>query len=146
MACDFVGHPVVAEPEPSETQVRAFREKHGLSGQRILLVLPGSRRSEVSRLAPRFGEALRPVLSAVKAVMRLVNRLVAQMAHSKTDDEAAHLLALFLSALQPLQTIPSEVRETIPDLVGFRQQLGPAGMFDRLLAILTTTPDNQPYN
>lgn len=62
MECDFVGHPVVAEPVPSFEQIENFRQKRGLTGQKILLVLPGSRRSEVSRLAPRFGEALRPVL------------------------------------------------------------------------------------
>ncbi|QGX98574.1 lipid-A-disaccharide synthase [Roseovarius faecimaris] len=64
MACDFVGHPVVAEPVPSAAEIAAFREGHGIGEGRILLVLPGSRRSEVSRLAPRFGEALRPVLAA----------------------------------------------------------------------------------
>jgi len=62
MECDFVGHPVVAEPAPSAEQVRAFRDKHGFGSDPVLLVLPGSRRSEVRRLAPIFGEALRPVL------------------------------------------------------------------------------------
>lgn len=63
MTCDFVGHPVVAEPVPSDEDIAQFREKHGLAGQKILLVLPGSRRSEVTRLAPRFGEALTHVLA-----------------------------------------------------------------------------------
>ena len=62
MACDFVGHPVVSEPQAGAEDVAAFREKHGLSDAPVLLVLPGSRRGEVARLAPIFGEALRPVL------------------------------------------------------------------------------------
>ena len=62
MSCDFVGHPVVTEPVPSADQVAAFRETHEIGAAPMLLVLPGSRRSEVARLAPRFGEALRPVL------------------------------------------------------------------------------------
>jgi len=100
MACDFVGHPVVAEPVPSETQVRAFREKHGLSGQRILLVLPGSRRSEVSRLAPRFGEALRPVLQR-HPDLQLV---------SPTTSAAAPVLreAVHSWPVQPLITAPGD--------------------------------------
>ena len=62
MECDFVGHPVVDEPVPSHKDITYFRDKHALGTDPILLVLPGSRRSEVLRLAPRFGEALRTVL------------------------------------------------------------------------------------
>ena len=62
MECDFVGHPVVAEPEPDAAQVARFRARHGFGGDPVMLVLPGSRRSEVRRLAPIFGEALRPVV------------------------------------------------------------------------------------
>jgi lipid-A-disaccharide synthase len=63
MACDFVGHPVVAEPAPNAAQLAEFRTKHGFGDAPVMLVLPGSRRSEVKRLAPIFGEALRPVLA-----------------------------------------------------------------------------------
>lgn len=59
MTCDFVGHPVVAEPLATDAELTAFRATHGLSGEKTLLVLPGSRKSEVTRLAPVFGEALR---------------------------------------------------------------------------------------
>ncbi len=59
MTCDFVGHPVVAEPVASADEARAFRAAHGIAAEdRLVLVLPGSRRSEVARLAPIFGEAL----------------------------------------------------------------------------------------
>ncbi len=63
MRCEFVGHPVVAEPLASEAEVAAFRDRLGLGQAPIILALPGSRRSEVSRLAPIFGEALRPVIA-----------------------------------------------------------------------------------
>lgn len=62
MECDFVGHPVVAEPIPTDAQVAAFRDRRRIGEAPVMLVLPGSRRSEVKRLAPIFGEALRPVL------------------------------------------------------------------------------------
>lgn len=62
MACDFVGHPVVAEPQATAADIAAFRAQHGLGEAPILLVLPGSRRGEVARLAPTFGAALRKFL------------------------------------------------------------------------------------
>ncbi|OAN75575.1 lipid-A-disaccharide synthase [Jannaschia sp. EhC01] len=58
MTCDFVGHPVVSEPLASETEIASFRTAHGLTDAKVQLVLPGSRKSEVTRLAPIFGAAL----------------------------------------------------------------------------------------
>jgi lipid-A-disaccharide synthase len=82
MTCDFVGHPVVAEPLASEAERAGFAGKGPL-----LLVLPGSRRSEVSRLAPIFGEVvgrlkarhpdLRLALPTVRGVAGLVRELTA---------------------------------------------------------------------
>jgi lipid-A-disaccharide synthase len=64
MTCDFVGHPVVTEPQASEAEIAAFRAQSGIAeGETTILVLPGSRRSEIERLAPIFGAALRPVLA-----------------------------------------------------------------------------------
>jgi lipid-A-disaccharide synthase len=63
MRCDFVGHPVVSEPTSSPKDIAAFRAENALGDARLILVLPGSRRNEVARLAPTFGEALRPVLA-----------------------------------------------------------------------------------
>ncbi|MGB3244019.1 MAG: lipid-A-disaccharide synthase [Sulfitobacter sp.] len=62
MACDFVGHPVVAEPVATKAQAQAFRTETGIDDAPMLLVLPGSRRGEVGRLADTFGAALRDVL------------------------------------------------------------------------------------
>ncbi|MEM8554320.1 MAG: lipid-A-disaccharide synthase [Pseudomonadota bacterium] len=64
MTCDFVGHPIVAQDQAGVEDVRAFRSAHGIGDRKLLLVLPGSRKSEVTRLAPVFGEALAQVAAA----------------------------------------------------------------------------------
>jgi lipid-A-disaccharide synthase len=56
--CTFVGHPVVAEPAADPARVAALRA--GTDGP-LILVLPGSRASEVRRMLPVFGEVLRRV-------------------------------------------------------------------------------------
>jgi lipid-A-disaccharide synthase len=58
LACSFVGHPVV-ESGAEEGDAARFRAAHSLAAETpLLVVLPGSRRSEVSRLMPVFREAL----------------------------------------------------------------------------------------
>jgi lipid-A-disaccharide synthase len=71
MSCDFVGHPVVAEPRASQAEAQAFRATHGIGAAPLLMVLPGSRRGEVSRLGPRFGDSLRRI-AAVRPELRVV--------------------------------------------------------------------------
>ena len=73
LGCTFVGHPVV-ESGADRGDRRAFRRRHGLAADvPLLAVLPGSRRTEVSRLLPVFADALqrlaaaRPGLRAVVA-------------------------------------------------------------------------------
>lgn len=82
MDCDFVGHPVVAEPQATQDEVSRFRNEFGLGEAPFIVALPGSRGSEVTRLAPVFGEALtkfqktqpkvRVVVPAAAPVSRLV--------------------------------------------------------------------------
>ncbi|MGR3511549.1 MAG: lipid-A-disaccharide synthase [Paracoccaceae bacterium] len=64
MTCDFVGHPVVAEPVATKADTHAFRAETGLQDAPMLLVLPGSRASEVARLSGVFGETVRQLLAA----------------------------------------------------------------------------------
>ncbi len=59
MSCDFVGHPVVAEPLATAGERAAWAG----SGP-LILALPGSRRSEVDRMAPLFGAVLGRVQAA----------------------------------------------------------------------------------
>jgi lipid-A-disaccharide synthase len=58
MGCDFVGHPVVAEPVATTTDAQAFRAAHAPDAAPLVVVLPGSRAGEVKRLLPVFGPAL----------------------------------------------------------------------------------------
>jgi len=80
MDCDFVGHPVVAEPVASEAEAATFRAQMG-DGP-LILCLPGSRAGEVGRLATRFGEALGQVAAArpgTRAVLPAAGPVVAQV-------------------------------------------------------------------
>lgn len=71
LRCDFVGHPVVAEAVASDEEVAAFRAAQGIGEAPVLLALPGSRRSEVSRLMPGFG-AVAARVAAVRPDVRVV--------------------------------------------------------------------------
>jgi lipid-A-disaccharide synthase len=65
MSCDFVGHPVVAERQASADEAATSRAAHDIAPDApLLLVLPGSRRSELTRLAPVFGQAIAHLLAA----------------------------------------------------------------------------------
>jgi lipid-A-disaccharide synthase len=86
MTCDFVGHPVVAQPRASADEAAAFRDRLGIGADEpMLLCLPGSRRSEVTRLAPRFEQAIaefrdrapevRVVVPTVRGVAPLVRAI-----------------------------------------------------------------------
>ena len=82
MTCDFVGHPVVSESLASAEEAALFKGDGPL-----ILCLPGSRRGEVTRLAPIFGAVLarikaahptaRVALPTVRGVADLVAELTA---------------------------------------------------------------------
>jgi len=82
MTCDFVGHPVVAEPLATPEEAAEFAGTGPL-----ILALPGSRTGEVTRLAPVIGQVLglvkarhpsvRVVLPTVRGVAELVRELTA---------------------------------------------------------------------
>ncbi len=104
MTCDFVGHPVVAEPLATEAERAAFDGTGPL-----LLVLPGSRKGEVARLAPVFGEVvarlkvnhpdLRVALPSVRGVANLVRELSANWAvQPRIIEDAAAKRGAFAAA------------------------------------------------
>lgn len=63
IAATFVGHPT-ADRFPAEVDVAGARRQLGLEADaRVLAVLPGSRTSEVDRLAPVFAAACRMLLT-----------------------------------------------------------------------------------
>ena len=84
MACDFVGHPIVAEPVATQAQVQDFRAHHGLGDAPVLLALPGSRRAEIARLAHVFGQAAE-VLRASHPDLRVVVPAVSATADQMRD-------------------------------------------------------------
>ena len=68
----FVGHPAV-EHGAGSGEGAAFRARHGIAGGVVvLMVLPGSRRSETSRLLPRFGSAVHRVAAEVPGLHAVV--------------------------------------------------------------------------
>jgi lipid-A-disaccharide synthase len=104
MECDFVGHPVVSEPQAGEAEVAAFREAAGLGEAPVLMVLPGSRRGEVARLGPIFGEAVREICAA-RPGLRVVVPTTAARA-----EEVRALVADWPGA--PVVVAPEEDAET----------------------------------
>ncbi len=88
MTCDFVGHPVVAERLATRGQAAAFRAQLGEGP--VILALPGSRRGEITRLAPRFGQVLARVAAArpgVRVVLPTLPHLV-DLIRAQTADWA----------------------------------------------------------
>lgn len=69
---DFVGHPVVAEPQASAGEVADFRERYRIGDAPMVLALPGSRAAEVSRLSEVFGAALGQVVGAAPGTRVIV--------------------------------------------------------------------------
>ena len=79
MSCDFVGHPVVAEPRANIAAAQEFRASHGIAlDAPLVMALPGSRRGEVTRLSPRFGQTLAQVAERVPQMRVVVPRVLAQ--------------------------------------------------------------------
>ncbi|MEM7440351.1 MAG: lipid-A-disaccharide synthase [Pseudomonadota bacterium] len=54
MSCDFVGHPLVAEPVPTATDVATLRADLNLGDAPVMALLPGSRAGEIKRLLPIY--------------------------------------------------------------------------------------------
>jgi len=83
LPCTHVGHPVV-EGGAGQGDGAAFRAAHDIpAGAPVLAVLPGSRRTEVGRLLPVFGEAVAR-LSRTLPELHVVVPTVANVAEDVT--------------------------------------------------------------
>ncbi len=72
LPCSFVGHPAI-EGGSGRGDAAAFRARHGLApGRRVLIMLPGSRGTEIDRLLPIFIAALRRLQSGREAFTTVV--------------------------------------------------------------------------
>jgi lipid-A-disaccharide synthase len=81
----FVGHPVL-ESGADHGDANRFRARHGLAAATpILTVMPGSRRTEVSRLLPILGETVKRLPVTVSPVVPLAGP-VAEAVHAGTRE------------------------------------------------------------
>jgi lipid-A-disaccharide synthase len=58
LSCDFVGHPIVSKDTATKENIIELKKQYALGDDPIILCLPGSRKSEIKRLMPTFGETL----------------------------------------------------------------------------------------
>ena len=103
MTCDFVGHPVVAEPVATSSQGANFRQMHGIAPNvPLIVILPGSRKGEITRLAPRFGEVTAEILAKHPTARILIQTVQTQSAlvHDLTQHWPGH--PVYLEAPSPM--------------------------------------------
>ncbi|RKK03811.1 lipid-A-disaccharide synthase [Pseudoroseomonas wenyumeiae] len=132
---DFVGHSIL-ESGADQGDAARFRAKHNIApDERVVLVMPGSRRSEVGRLLPTFGAALklaaqqmpklRPVVPLAGPVEEAVRATAAhwhpapilvQDVQEKYDAFAAAAAGLIKSGTSSLEVALAGV----PMVVGYR--------------------------
>jgi lipid-A-disaccharide synthase len=148
----------VAQPPATEAQIAAFRARHGIGAAPVILALPGSRRSEVARLARRFGAALRQVLAdhpqarvVVPAVAPLADVVAAQVAgwpgrpvvlvqgQGDPADKAAAFGAARV-ALAASGTVSLELAQAgVPMVIGYDMAPLSRWLIGRLLRVDTVT-------
>jgi lipid-A-disaccharide synthase len=146
----FVGHPVLESGADQGDAVR-FRARHGVAaGAPVLILMPGSRRSEVPRLLPVFGETLAlladrvpglvPVVPVASAVADTVRRatsawkvppVIVTELDDKHDAYAAACVALTKSGTSTLELALARV----PMAVTYRVNPVTAAMARRMIQI-----------
>jgi lipid-A-disaccharide synthase len=157
MRCDFVGHPVTTAPQATGAEVQAFRAAHGIaSDAKVLMVLPGSRRGEVARLGPVFGEVLRRiapdhpglrlVLPTVRGVADAVRALAADWPGDPVivgpGDGAAKRAAFGAAdaALAASGTVSLELAAAgVPMVIAYRMNWLTQALVAQLLRVQTVT-------
>jgi lipid-A-disaccharide synthase len=131
----FVGHPA-ADPMKAPDAGRAFRADHGIPPEAPLIcVLPGSRLSEVRRLADPFGQAvglladrhpdLRAVVPTVEAVAEAVTAAVRSWPVGalivRGEAEKQRAFAASHAALAASGTVSVELAAAgVPAVIGYR--------------------------
>lgn len=142
LPCTVIGNPALDRLEAGDGD--AYRSQLGLAeDQRLLLILPGSRKSEISRTAPtladaatrlveRFGHSLKPVVLVSKSVAELVhsgNLSWPSDTHFETNVETkADLMSAADVALACSGTVTTELAsQGCPMVVAYR--MGPLTWF-----------------
>lgn len=147
---EFVGHPVLESGAETGDAAR-FRARHGIAPhERPLLVMPGSRSTEIRRLLPIFGEALallaqrvpglRPVVPLAGPVEAAVREVAAQWSPApilvtdiaeKHDAFAAAAAGLIKSGTSSLEVALAGV----PMVVGYRVNPITAAIAKRIIKV-----------
>jgi lipid-A-disaccharide synthase len=150
LPASYVGHPVV-EGDAARGDGPGFRQRHGIAADApLLLVLPGSRRSEVTRLLPPFADAVErlvrvhpglvvvlPTVDTVGAIVEAavapwpVRSLVVRGAAEKFDSFAAADLALAASGTVTLELAAAGV----PHIAAYRVSPFSAWLLRRLIKL-----------
>ena len=141
LAARFVGHPVLQSGADAGDAGR-FRQRHGLGDAPVLVLMPGSRRSEAPRLLPVFARTLAllarevpgivPVIPVSHAVAQAVQRaaagwpvppLIVTELDDKHDAYAAAAAALTKSGTSTLELalagVPMAVTYRVNPVSGF---------------------------
>ncbi len=146
----FVGHPVL-ESGADQGDAARFRAGHGLTPEQpVLVLMPGSRRSEAPRLLPVFGRTLeilareapglRPVLPVSPVVQEVVQRaaqswavqpIIVTSVQDKHDAYAAAGAALTKSGTSTLELALAGV----PMAVTYRVNAVSAAMARRMIRV-----------
>lgn len=150
LACTFIGHPALEEGL-DQGDAAAFRLRHGLAPDApILVLLPGSRRSEVGRMLPVFAETAarlrrdRPelalVLPTVSHLVPFVRTALARLGadalvvEGRTDKLGA--FAAGCAALAASGTVTLELGLAgLPMVVGYRMNPLTAAIARRVVRV-----------
>lgn len=134
--CSYVGHPLIERlDEIRSADAAGLAERLGIAGKPAIVVLPGSRRSEVERLMQPFGEALArlqlrghafevvlPVVTSVRGLIEEKARewpLVPHLVSGESDKFAAFRLARAALAASGTVTLELGLAGT-PAVVAYR--------------------------
>jgi lipid-A-disaccharide synthase len=134
--CTYVGHPLIERLDDiRNADAQGLAQRLGIAGKPVIVVLPGSRRSEVERLMQPFGEALarlqlrghafEVVLPAVTSVRALVEEkarawpLLPHLVSGEADKFAAFRLARAALAASGTVTLELGLAGT-PTVVAYR--------------------------
>lgn len=85
MRCDFVGHPIVAERQPTSEETAAFAKEQGIDlNKPVVCLLPGSRKGELSRMGPIHGEVAHRIAQQVDGVQFILPAAAGVVEQAKT--------------------------------------------------------------
>ena len=150
LPCSFVGHPLV-EAGIEAASADRFRAKYGIpSDQKVLVVLPGSRGSELKALLPVFGDVVYRVKQAypdmrviIPVVAHLYERIRTETASWPIkpllvtgDEDKYDAFAVARAALAASGTVALELGLAgTPSVIAYRIHAVTAALYRRLIKV-----------